>query len=344
MTNTWDVPVSTLIIFACGVLSRPRDAMWRDWPWLGVPTVLAFVVSWPYRRLFAMPLSKAQLDLFVPPLKEFLLLWGLMLAMTALALNYWWKQREDAKARTALVLLAGGGIALVVPYICYIQSELFSGGSMNHLNMVFKMGLQAWLLLGVAAACGTLNQWPKVPLWIKSLAVPFFIVPALCSACVFWTWGWRDATHDANGNTILSLDGARFLSSDDRAALTWLMQNARPGENVVETVSDRAYDRWGRVSWLSGVPTPLGWLQHSRQFGVDETELQRRFALVTRVYNSRNQDDMRSALEELKPLGAHWIFIGDLERETSPSESLALLRASCAVAFESGETVVLRVP
>jgi uncharacterized membrane protein len=343
MTNTWDLPVSMLLVTVCAALTRPGRSV-SYWLWLAVPPIVAYVASWPYRRLFAMPLSAAQFDLFIPPLIDFLLLWGLILVLLAIGTREWWQRRSEPIARFSLLVTAGGLLALFVPFVCFLQSQLFTGGSMDHLNMVFKMGLQAWLLLGLAGACGTLATWQRWPRPVKWGFPLLFVVPVLCSACIIWTWVWRDAPRDADGKYILSLDGLRHMPPEDRAALLWLYENTKPGDAVVEAVSDRAYDRWGRVSWLSGVPTPLGWIQHSKQFGATDEEIQRRYNLVLRVYAWRDDTDGRNALEDLRKLGVRWVFVGDLERQSYPPDALQRLRTALGTAYENGDTFIAKVP
>jgi uncharacterized membrane protein len=343
MTNTWDLPVSALFVMACAAITRP-GRNWSYWPWVVIPPVLAYVVAWPYRRLFAMPLSGIQFDLFKPPLLDFLMFWGLMLVLAGIGATVWYRRRAEPEAHFGLLLTGAGLMAVFVPYFCFIQSKLFTGGSMDHLNMVFKIGLQAWVLLGLAGVCGTLASWASWPRPAKWTFPLVFVVPALCSACVIWTWAWRDAPRDIDGKVHLSLNGTNFLSEPDQAALLWLYHNAGPRDAVVEAVGNESYDRWGRVSCLSGVPTPLGWKQHSKQFGAEDLEIQRRFELVLRVYNWQSDADALAALEDLKPLGVRWVFVGDLERATYPPSALQQMQGALKTAFQDGDTRIFAVP
>jgi uncharacterized membrane protein len=70
-------------------------------------------------------------------------------------------------------------------------------------------------------------------------------------------------------------------------------------------------------------------------------ELRRRLNLVKTVFNWR---DDAAALAALRSLQVRYIFVGDLERRTYPSEALGQLRRALPVEYSNGDTFIARVP
>ena len=55
-------------------------------------------------------------------------------------------------ARFLWILIAGGAALLLIPELLYLR-DAFDGSALFRMNTVFKAGYQAFLLLGLAAAC-----------------------------------------------------------------------------------------------------------------------------------------------------------------------------------------------
>lgn len=270
------------------------------------------------------------------------------MAFTAVRLRQSFR-REDERGslpngNARFLLIAGlvGLGALLAPMLFYVRG-IFGDGVLRHQDMVFKFGLQAWLLLGVAA-CGALALWSERESRSKiALSLALLPVPLLCSASVLWTRAALDAPREANEESrrALSLDGAKHLPATDRAALDWLRRHARPGETVLEAASPRPFSGFGRVSALTGIATPLGWPQHLRSWGASEAEIERRLALVKKFYT---RPDAPTTRAHLRALGVRYVFAGDLERRTYGSAALSRLRAALPVVYQNGDTFVARVP
>ncbi len=263
-----------------------------------------------------------------------------------------WTARRENESRLNLGLLLGlcGLLGMAVPQFFYMQG--FFGGGLRHQDTVFKFGLQGWLLLGLAASSLALRAWvtlPKLPRRVLGVAgAVLCIVPALCGWCIIWTRVVRDAPRDEAGQFRLSLDGARFLPTSDRKALDWLQSNAVPGEVVLEAVGEDDKGKMGgdftmvgRVSALSGQPAPLGWPQHVWMWGNDMSGVQERWDMVRLIYAWPSDVE---ALDALRALNVHYIFVGEWERRQYKAAALAKLRAKLPVVFEDGDTFIVRVP
>jgi uncharacterized membrane protein len=255
-------------------------------------------------------------------------------------------QTEDSlnasRFRGALAIL--GLLALLAPMLFYIVG--FFSGDLRHQDTVFKFGQQAWLLLGTAAVCEALALWSKsasssrrIWRWPTALLLASFLtVPLICSATVIRS---RAAIGDINN--VPSLDGARYLAENDRKAIDWLSTHAAPGDVVLEAVSEQpsgSYSQFGRVAWLTGVPAPLGWVQHVMFWGAPWDEVRVRWQTVRDIYAWPNDATAIAALQRLK---VRYVFVGDLERSNYDPAALARLRAALPVVFEDGDTFIAAV-
>jgi uncharacterized membrane protein len=243
-----------------------------------------------------------------------------------------------------------GLIALLAPMFFYIRGA-FGEGPYRHQDTVFKFGAQAWLLLGIAASCSLVLWWSSCRSRLR-WAAPLLYVPVLllCSLCILWTRTVRDAPRDAGGRFVLSLDGARHLPPEDRAALSWLRGNVPTGASLLEAVGETEqgaaggdYTEFARVSALTGIPTPLGWSggSHLPAWGADMAEIERRFDAVKTVFA---WPDDASGKTALRTLGVRYVFVGDLERRTYDLDALARLRAALPIEYSQSDTFIARVP
>ena len=77
---------------------------------------------------------------------------ALLLALVAVAIHALLSTRLVAAERFLWVLLAGAAGCVLLPELIYVRDE-FDGSDLYRMNTVFKMGYQAYLLLGIAGAC-----------------------------------------------------------------------------------------------------------------------------------------------------------------------------------------------
>lgn len=345
MTNTWDALTYGLLALLCALYASLRggNAGWRGIAAASWPFLLAPVVAWPYLSRFKAPFSGVVWELWSPPLVSFGLLWGGLLALCIVSV-YRLRRNGALNANTTFLLLAGftGLGALLAPMLFYVRG-VFGSGVLRHQDTVFKFGLQAWLLLGVAACGAFVVRDRHAPQRVTALLAVLLPIPLLCSAAVLWARAELGSSWAADNSTWrrLSLDGARHLPSPDRAALDWLSRNARPGDTVLEAANTRAYSEFGRVSALTGIATPLGWPQHLRGWGVGEAEIERRLALITQVYT---RPDAPAARDALRQLGVRYVFAGDVERRTYGAAALSRLRTTLPIVYQNGDTFIARVP
>ena len=75
---------------------------------------------------------------------------ALLAVLLLVALGALLSPRVAAPARIVWLLVAGGVACLLGPELLYVRDE-FDDGPLYRMNTVFKLGYQAWLLLGLAA-------------------------------------------------------------------------------------------------------------------------------------------------------------------------------------------------
>lgn len=334
LTNTWDVPLYALLALICALWSSPKHNL-PDIVRCLLPFVLARLLAWPFTHLSHPNVSGAVKEFWLPDAVSFLLIWAGPLLLVVLASSHW---KDDTKRNLFSIALATAGLlALAAPH-CFYMRGVFGDGEYRHQDTVFKFGLQAWLLLGTAGACGAVALWSRWPKFGKTAALAYLAVPALCSATVVWQRTTVMAPLDNSGHIKLSLNGAQHLPPADQAAIAWLAQNAKPGDVVVEAAGRGSYNEFGRIAALTGVPTPLGWDQHVAGWGGEWPEIDRRRAAVEQVYAWNSDEEGLAALAALK---ARYVFVGELERRSYGPEALARMRAKLKSIFQDGETIIL---
>lgn len=343
--NTWDVPLYALLSLGCLYLSlkvsEPRRARLitnlifaqQAGAMLGVAVVLAL----PYLARFRSQVHGVQLERWLPNLAEWALMWS-GIVMLALISSRGAARVEARRRAMWQVLVLCGALALVAPSFFYIRGA-FGDGPERHQDTVFKFGLHAWLLLGTAGSCGV--WWLLDALRPRARRVAIAAWGAAWAIPLLCTLGVVSMRALAMKSPVApSLDGA-FPIGDARA-IAWLSANAPSGSVVLEAVKPDGdyygYNEFGRVSSLTGVPTPVGWTSHLGYWGADFGR-----DVVPRVQSVRaawNAPDAESARAILRPLGVTHIFIGEVERNTYTPGAIAMMKSLGRVAFDEGATVI----
>ncbi|MCG8348452.1 MAG: DUF2298 domain-containing protein, partial [Chloroflexales bacterium] len=271
-----------------------------------------------------------------------------------------------------LLPLLWGGAALALALLVEL---VVVKGDVGRMNTVFKFGLHAWTLFGLAAAVALPWMWRQlgVGLQVWKSAARQRIGSSL-------VWMWRGAAMLLVAASLVypltatparisdryaenlprTLDGAAFMQyasgseagytfplSEDAEAIAWLQQNAE-GTPIVLEAHQPSYHWAGRIATFTGLPTVLGWEWHQIQ--------QRNVAGATPVINQRqevvasiyNSSDLNEALQQIEAYGVEYVYVGGVERAIYDPAGLAkfetmVQRGYLAAAFRSGETTIYRV-
>jgi YYY domain-containing protein len=246
-------------------------------------------------------------------------------------------QRRQPAERFGWLLIATGLGCVLLPELVYVRDE-FDGSDLFRMNMIFKVGFQAWILLALAAACLVPfgRRWLGAAgwrLWAPVALVGFALAAIYPVAGTYARKaGFRDGPR---------LDGLRWLQRDapgDVAAIAWLRAHAAPGAVVLEAVGPD-YSEFGhaRISTFSGRAAVLGWAGHELQWGHDAGT---READVRRIYRTTDAAEARRLLDRYK---VDYVVAGPLERADYGEDGLAKLDRLGTRVVDEAETIVWRV-
>lgn len=199
------------------------------------------------------------------------------------------------------------------------------------MNTIFKFYYQTWALWGVASVVGLHLLWQKA----KPVAgVVGGVYVALFLVCMsFPVIGVR--TRAAEYSLPPTLDGMAYLEQGERDAFEWLRETGSSDTVTLEAIGG-AYSSYSRVSASTGVPTPLGWANHERQWRRDASEVGRREPLIDQIYTQPSWDGIPDLLDDLN---VTYIYVGPQERGKYAS-GLDKFSENLDVAFQN-ETVTI---
>jgi uncharacterized membrane protein len=226
--------------------------------------------------------------------------------------------RETSPAERYLWLLVAGGAALLLaPELVYVRDE-FAGGPFYRMNTVFKLGFQAYMLLGLAAAI--VLPWAGQWLGRRAWAVWAGVTAVLLLLGLVYPYAGSYARRDgfSSSPTLDGLGWLRKSAPGDIAAIAWVRAHA-PGDAVVLEAVGPDYSAFGhaRVSTFTGRPTVLGWAGHELQWKHDPGS---RAADVKALYTTT---DAAAARTLLARYGVRYVVAGPIERTDYGDAGLA---------------------
>jgi uncharacterized membrane protein len=266
-----------------------------------------------------------------------------MLLLCAAGLAAWQLLRPAATgtrpAPEAFAWLAafGGLTCLALPELVFVR-DAFAGGPLERMNTVFKLGYQAWILLGAGGVAAVLAHRRALAPALRA-AWSAVAALALLAACAFPIAGSYARTGGFAGPA--RLDGLGWLRQSapgDVAAITWLRRHADDGAVVLETAGDD-YSPVGhaRISTFSGRSTVLGWAGHVLQWGEDPGNRRADVALLYR------EADPAAVGPLLASYGVDYVVVGPLERSDHGTAGEAKWDALGTRVFEQAGTTVWRL-
>jgi len=223
----------------------------------------------------------------------------------------------SAPARFLWILMAGGAALLLIPELVYLR-DAFDGSALFRMNTVFKAGYQAFLLLGLAAACAL----PWAGAWLPRRAwTPWAAIAAvLILLGLVYPYAGSYARTGGFANAP-SLDGLKWLAArapGDPGAIDWLRAHA-PGDAVVLEAFGDDYSAFGhaRISTFTGRSTVIGWAGHEVQWQHDPGS---RSADVQALYTT---PDVAAAQPLIARYGIEYVVAGPIEQTTYGDQGLA---------------------
>jgi uncharacterized membrane protein len=123
---------------------------------------------------------------------------------------------------------------------------------------------------------------------------------------------------------VYGSDVERFVPADDIPLVDWIRANVR-GIHVVAEAPGNDYKWTGRISWLTGLPTPIGWRYHqSQQRRTYGASLEARIAAMTDLYTTTDVHVMANVLSRYS---VRYLVFGTQERLLASPASTAALRS-----------------
>jgi YYY domain-containing protein len=255
----------------------------------------------------------------------------------------------DAFALGALALGSAIGLGVELVYI----RDVFE----NRMNTVFKFYYQIWLIWGVAGgyAAWRLAQiagafWQAQPRrWTRIAALLAAPLVALILLASGLTYPWLTAGKAFSEGRHIGLEGRtpRERTPEGAEAINWVRANI-PGDAVILEAVGPSYDTagigYGGVSSSTGRATVMGWEGHQQQWRGGDPQLLAqiapRAADVAAIYSTT---DVAQARALLATYGVDYIYVGEAERQTYPTEGLAKLAVLGEIVFQNSEVTIYRV-
>jgi YYY domain-containing protein len=229
----------------------------------------------------------------------------------------WTAARRDqpTAVRTASALLAGGFLLTAAADFVFLW---------DRMNTVFKLYLDAWVLLGAGSAVALPLLWRELGgraglAWRGAVAVL-----GACAAITGWPGAYAVVRQPRVESPRPTLDGTAYLQSRDpwqAAAFEWLNSEARGTPVVAEAWGD-SYGEFARVSMNTGLPTILGWDYHVHQRAHDWPSIDPRKSDVAQLYLSEDEKAVRAILDRY---GVRYVYVGELERRAYGAGTAARL-------------------
>ncbi len=252
--------------------------------------------------------------------------------------------RPDSRQMTFATVLVCAALCVV------IGLDIFRvEGDIDRMNSVFKLYLQVWVLLAIAAAY---LGWRILSSGVLARAMP-----------VAWgaAWGWAlallvfaAAVYPVLGTQArlktrfdvlpLTLDGTAYMRtavyndangpidlSADHDAIRWLQDNVDGSPVILEGLTPNY--RWGgRISVYTGLPSVVGWRWHQEQqrWGY-RWAIAERARDVDRIYSTTAAAE---ALDLLRKYDVEYVYIGELERLYYPAQGLAKFEEAMVPALD----------
>ena len=223
------------------------------------------------------------------------------------------KRGADDGAHYVLILFALAVYLLFAAELFFVH-DLFS----NRMNTVFKFYYQAWIVLSVVGGYGAYVWWkyhPKlvgVAKWGSRTAIGVLTV-VIISSLYF-------PVASAVSKTVASglgpdLDGLSFMEARDEDELNVIRDISKISDHddvLVEAVGG-SYSEYSRISGSTGVPTPLGWEFHEKQWHGNTDLFSDRKSDVETLYTT---DDKSEIYEIIAKYSLTMVVVGPRERST----------------------------
>jgi YYY domain-containing protein len=243
--------------------------------------------------------------------------------------------RFDPAAAMAVGMGAFAAAILLGVEVIFLDDAFHS-----RMNTVFKFHENAWVLAALAAGVGLaiVGRFTRRARWVVAVCALAFIGAGLMYPLT--AIATRMSEVPPGGPT---LDGAAFLSPDERAAVRWLADQNGPGGRAViaEGIGEGGgeYSSAASMATYSGAATVLGWVGHELQWRGPVPELGTRQTDLALVYRDADVSTVQSILNRY---GVRFVVVGDVERRSYGDQVNGRFEGVLPVAFRAGNVTIYR--
>jgi YYY domain-containing protein len=292
--------------------------------------LLLFVVFSFFYVLFRGKLFKGETLILMTVLAiiiasvSFLLNFQLLLVLIPLALVPLYcifKARERNETEFMLLLVLMGVLIVLFCEIFFIADAL--SPPFQRFNTVMKLYLPVWIFLGIASAYGVFWVSKNTKGKLKGVWVAALVVLILCCLIqpVGQTIGWASGKRDYFNIGRGTLDGAAYVKTiapGEYEAIQWINRHIK-GQPVILEAPGGAYQFSSYVATMTGLPTVVGWVTHEVMWRGSWDLVAGRDTDVDNIYKSPDSD---RTLALLRKYNVEYVYVGKLEKEKYPAESL----------------------
>lgn len=225
------------------------------------------------------------------------------------------KIKEQFETLTRLDLFMGilfffGTFLIIIPEFFYIK-DIYP----NHFraNTMFKMGYQAFMMMGIAATYTlyrTRLMVQPVNAIMKTVFLVFFFFTALYPFFAF-------PAYYGSLEKKPELDGATWMKTtypEDLEIINYFNENVR-GQPVVLEAQGDSYTDYERISSYTGLPTVAGWWVHEWLWRGSASVVGDRIPHIAAIYES---DDIMQTMSYLRMYNVRYVVISSQERTKYP--------------------------
>ena len=231
------------------------------------------------------------------------------------------KSRKRAETELMFLFVLMAALLVLFCEIFFINDSLSAPD--ERYNTVMKFYLPVWLFLAIASVYGVFRVMQRAAGKLKGVWVGALIVLIICCLMqpVGQTIGWASGKRSYFNIGRGTLDGTayvRTIAPGDYEAIQWINANIK-GQPVILEAPGGAYQFSSYIATMTGLPTVVGWVTHEVMWRGSWEPMSGRRTDVDNIYKSPDSDE---ALVLLRKYNVEYVYIGKMEKETYPAESL----------------------
>lgn len=212
-------------------------------------------------------------------------------------------------------------------------------------NTMFKLGYQAFMMLGIVVAFVVLRFKSISPftkfkfvgsIWWKLAYLQLFLVAIYP---LFGVNAYYNGLHQYQG-----LDGLTWMNQfypTDKKAIDYFKKSLGTFEQpvILEAVGE-SYTDYARISAYTGLPTVVGWPVHEWLWRGSYDEAGKRQEEVRKIYEAT---DLREATDLLNKYKVKYVVISTLEQQKYPKLNEETFAKLGKIVFQSGPTKIYQL-